>query len=73
MAPYTSLHPRRVRATGRCSPAPGLRGAFTAFAPLQGPLRPSVISCATSWGPEAEALAGPHGWLLSSGGQAAQG
>ena len=47
----------------------GLRSAFTAFAPLQGPERPAVISYADGgWGPaEADALAGPHGWLLSSG------
>jgi len=76
LAPYTSLlHDVIAGDRSLFTSSEGLRSAFTAFAPLQGPLRPSVISYPDdSWGPEeAEALAGPHGWLLSSGGQAAQG
>ncbi len=47
---------------------PGLAHAFAAFAPLQGPERPAVLPYADdSWGPaEADALTGPHGWLLDS-------
>ncbi|MFD1507547.1 glucose-6-phosphate dehydrogenase [Georgenia yuyongxinii] len=44
----------------------GLRAAFTAFAPLQGPDRPTPLPYAPgSWGPEeARRLAAPHRWML---------
>ncbi|WP_448072899.1 glucose-6-phosphate dehydrogenase [Georgenia yuyongxinii] len=44
----------------------GLRAAFTAFAPLQGPERPAPLPYAPgSWGPEeAHRLAKPHRWML---------
>jgi glucose-6-phosphate 1-dehydrogenase len=44
----------------------GLRAAFEAFAPLQGPDRPTPQPYAPgSWGPEAAAeLAKPYRWML---------
>ncbi|WP_240645772.1 glucose-6-phosphate dehydrogenase [Georgenia sp. SYP-B2076] len=46
--------------------AEGLRAAFTAFAPLQGPDRPTPVPYAPgSWGPqEARRLAEPRRWML---------
>lgn len=43
-----------------------LRAAFTAFAPVQGPQRPSPLPYPVgSWGPqEAERLTAGHGWML---------
>ncbi|MHB1287946.1 glucose-6-phosphate dehydrogenase [Georgenia sp.] len=43
-----------------------LRAAFTAFAPLQGPRRPTPLPYVPgSWGPTgAESLVAPHGWML---------
>ncbi len=67
MAPYTSLlHDVVVGDRSLFTSAPGLAAAFRAFAPLQGDARPAVLPYAQgSWGPAAaDALPGPHGWLL---------
>ncbi len=69
LAPYTSLlHDVIAGDRSLFTSSDGLRSAFAAFAPLQGPDRPAVISYPDgSWGPaEADALAGPHGWLPSA-------
>jgi glucose-6-phosphate 1-dehydrogenase len=67
MAPYTSLIFDVLRGDRSLfTSSAGLASAFTAFAPVQGPDRPAVISYpADSWGPpEADRLTGRFGWLL---------
>jgi glucose-6-phosphate 1-dehydrogenase len=68
MPPYTALlHDVLIGDRSLFTSAPGLRAAFAAFAPLLGTGRPAVLPYAEdSWGPaEADALAGPSGWLLN--------
>ncbi len=67
LSPYASLlNDALVGDRSLFTTAEGLRAAFTAFAPLQGPDRPAPLPYAPgSWGPEeASRLAAPYGWRL---------
>ncbi|MPV38500.1 glucose-6-phosphate dehydrogenase [Georgenia subflava] len=67
ISPYASLiHDALIGDRSLFTTAEGLRAAFTAFAPLQGPDRPTPLPYAPgSWGPkEADRLAVPHRWML---------
>lgn len=67
LSPYASLiHDALVGDRSLFTTEVGLRAAFTAFAPLQGPQRPTPLPYAPgSWGPEeAGRLAAPHRWML---------
>ncbi|WP_418607278.1 hypothetical protein [Georgenia sp. SUBG003] len=67
ISPYASLiHDALVGDRSLFTTAEGLRAAFTAFAPLQGPERPDPVAYEPgSWGPrEARRLALPHRWML---------
>jgi glucose-6-phosphate 1-dehydrogenase len=67
ISPYASLiHDALLGDRSLYTTAEGLRAAFTAFAPLQGPERPEPVPYAPgSWGPaEARRLAQPHRWML---------
>ncbi|PFG40757.1 glucose-6-phosphate 1-dehydrogenase [Georgenia soli] len=67
ISPYASLiHDALIGDRSLFTTAEGLRAAFTAFAPLQGPERPDPLPYEPgSWGPEeARRLAQPHRWML---------
>jgi glucose-6-phosphate 1-dehydrogenase len=67
ISPYASLiHDALIGDRSLFTTAEGLRAAFTAFAPLQGPARPDPVPYVPgSWGPdEARRLAAPHRWML---------
>ncbi|GAA1641703.1 glucose-6-phosphate dehydrogenase [Georgenia ruanii] len=67
LSPYASLiNDALVGDRSLFTTAEGLRAAFTAFAPLQGPDRPAPLPYPPgSWGPEeARRLAAPHRWML---------
>ena len=73
MAPYTSLIYDVFRGDRSLfTSSAGLKAAFTAFAPLQGPHRPPIVPYAEgSWGPaDADRLPGRFGWLLGREGSA---
>jgi glucose-6-phosphate 1-dehydrogenase len=68
MAPYTSLIYDVLRGDRSLfTSSAGLAAAFTAFAPLQGPDRPTVLPYdQETWGPaDADRLTGRFGWLLN--------
>jgi glucose-6-phosphate 1-dehydrogenase len=69
MAPYTSLvHDVFAGDRSLFTSAPGLRAAFSAFAPLQGDERPDVQTYDDdSWGPAAaDELTHGRGWIVGS-------
>ncbi|MHB1064758.1 MAG: glucose-6-phosphate dehydrogenase [Georgenia sp.] len=67
LSPYASLiHDAFIGDRSLFTTEVGLRAAFTAFAPLQGPDRPAPLPYVPgSWGPEeARRLVAPHRWML---------